>query len=530
MKKILSILGVVSLITTWASDVIACKKEKTSVDNNFLEKNNDLEIWNTIQKKVVNNFLNQMTKEKTVFEINNSKLYSKVSNAKESIDIEKIEDTESNLVRQIIISNLTKINNEIKNEYSNFYYNYEPIKIKQDTGKFTINYIDPQAYSIIKNIPINETNNIKAINIKYDLQFELNYKKTTNVFNHIFDFIFTTNKNFILDKISKSVNYIKEKINKFCKNEINCKIKYDNQNNQLKDSFNDFSIFNNTANTNKIINNYIKQKFIHFLNREQKKDNKDFPFKINNTFLVSKTDDELDIFNLWNDFINKNNKNNWNEDILAENLVSNWLFNSNNDIKNNGNDFSSLYYNENKINDELKINSFAFNLNSISIYGLPLINELLNNNKVNIYITKQWFKDKIKEFGNLIYEFFKYFNTKLNDDKTITLNVGFEIFNKLDNKNINYQRKSLDLLMKQFKKDKPGLVGQEYFNWIIYNSHSLIPTVQKNNKIFFNSNSKSSEQNWLIFFEYGYNINVFRYIPFGGSNEKANFYIEKNNQ
>lgn len=518
MKKLLSILGTVSLTATGTSNIIACQANDWNNDKQEKENNDDIKTWNKLQVEAKNMFLNELKKEDMVYQINDSTLYSEVSNTNQSKNV-NLTGTENNIITQVIENKLDKINNKIKTEYNNFYYNSEPIKIIQKT--FTINYIDPKAYSIINNINVN-AHNVKGIKIIYDLQFELTYKNITNNFNHKFNFIITTNKNFILNKISQLVNYIKTQINDFYDNQNNSKIKLDDltEYNNLKG---DIDIFDNTQNT-KLVNKYNNDKFLSILKTKLTIETEENNLKIDNNFLISENNTNKDIFNMWRDFTAKNQKVKTEKDILEENHLSKWLFNDNN-LKNNGDDFVNFYYNENTIENELKINSFSINLNAISIFGLPLINKPLNN-QINFYISKQSFKDIIKEFGNLIYNFFKYFDTKLNNDKTITLKVELNIYDKLKNNDKKSQNNWFNSLIKQFKKNNKSLKNIDKFNFVFL-TNDLIPIKEENNKKHFDNNL--SMPDWNIQFTYGSSLtsNKLYYIPLASTNNNSVFYIEK---
>lgn len=520
MKKLLIILGAVSLTTTGASNVVACKKLKEKQKKHIEENNNDIKTWNKIQQETANMFLNELKQEETVYQISDSdsNLYTEVSNTNQTKNTD-LTGTEGNIITQKIKSKLDNINNKIKNEYNNFYYNSEPIKINDKL--FTINYIDPKAYSIIKNINVNP-DKVKSIAITCDFQFELTFKSIINNFDYKFDFIFTTNKNFILDKISELIKYIMPKINEFYKDENNYKIKLEdiNINPELKLNIDMLNINKNS----KLVNDYNNKKIQTFLENAAKNDNKSIDIEIDNNFLISKNNNNEDIFNIWNDFTMKNKKNSFEKEMLEENHLSKWLFNENDILKNNGNDFADFYYNENTIN-KLKINSFSINLNAISIFGLPLINEILKK-EINLYMTKHWFKNEIKCFGNLIYNFFKYFETKLNSDKTITLKVESEIYNKLDNKSRISQRQFFESLIKNFKKRNPMLDNIDMFN-LNFIANELIPIKEENNKKHFDNTLSTAT--WKIQFVYGvkWQFNNLYYIPFAGTNDISSFYIEK---
>ncbi|UNF62780.1 lipoprotein [Spiroplasma poulsonii] len=119
MKKILSILGTVSLTATGASSVVACKKLKEKEKEYIEENNNDIKTWNKIQQETANMFLNELKKEDMVYQINDSTLYSEVSNTNQSKNID-LTGIESNIITQVIENKLDKINNKIKTEHNNF--------------------------------------------------------------------------------------------------------------------------------------------------------------------------------------------------------------------------------------------------------------------------------------------------------------------------------------------------------------------------------------------------------------------------
>ncbi|UNF62575.1 lipoprotein [Spiroplasma poulsonii] len=119
MKKILSILGTVSLTVTGTSNIIACRSDDRNNDKQEKENNDDIKTWNKLQVEAKNMFLNELKKEDMVYQINDSTLYSEVSNTNQSKNV-NLTGTESNIITQVIENKLDKINNKIKTEYNNF--------------------------------------------------------------------------------------------------------------------------------------------------------------------------------------------------------------------------------------------------------------------------------------------------------------------------------------------------------------------------------------------------------------------------
>lgn len=530
MKKIIIFINcILSLVI--GITIISCKKQenKELLNNKNEEIQNDTKILNELIINVRKQIYNKLADNEAIIEINNSNLFKnidQINNIKINNGIEKdIMDQKINLVCR-------NINREIINNYSNYYLDNQPIEIQYNLSEIIINYINPEVYNIYNKINV-DTKNVKAVNANYNLYINLKYKKIKNTVKINLFFIITNNKNFITNKISEYINFLKEEIQIF-NQEKNKKILIDNHqvNNDLKIIYNQFNLFNN-YNIIENINKIIKNEFKLFLEQQLKKNKHNLFIEFNSNIKLlepkENVDEERELSNI---FVYQKRKTE--KKYLKDNHLANWLFNHDKTIKNNSIDFINFYYNK---NNDFQIKSFVYNLNCFSISKLPLISGILENEELTIYLTNQGLKYKIQEFGNLIYQFLNYFHIQLNNEDNTILYIDNQIFNNIKNNIIlNQEINIIEILNDEFKNKNNHLNNIKMFNFeyiikqfwtkIKFNISNTYQVDNNNQQIIIGNKEKKSDE-WGVGFTYaGDNYYQFNYVPFGNDYEKSFIYIK----
>ncbi|WP_419334536.1 lipoprotein [Spiroplasma endosymbiont of Sarcophaga variegata] len=180
MKKLLSILGAVTLVGTVTPNVISYHNKK-SIDKNEISSK-DLTVFNEIQTKATEK-INQKIKNNAYVDSsknNPSKIYSKVNKG----DIEpyqlKLSNSEDNKLATYFISDFTKIfdsvNRDLQNEYSNYFVNELPLKLDDERNVVKVTYIDVE--NLRNKFPADVKPELfSAVRIDYTATIQLKFKQ-----------------------------------------------------------------------------------------------------------------------------------------------------------------------------------------------------------------------------------------------------------------------------------------------------------------------------------------------------------------
>lgn len=222
MKKLLSILGTIILTGTATTSIISCKAKNVDVidyDNNNLQT--DMATMFNIVTKVSNN-INQYGNSAN---LRDSKLqpqfdsfYDEATAENSKIEIsDSIEKYKDGIV---IITNGFKsifdnINLKIKNEYSNFYPNSEPLTWQKDRDKFFLNYVNLDE---IKKITSDDITNVKAAQLEYSFVLKLSYKNLEQDIPFTLSFLISNDPKKIDNLLKGVIQKISQILNNFFKN------------------------------------------------------------------------------------------------------------------------------------------------------------------------------------------------------------------------------------------------------------------------------------------------------------------------
>ncbi|AHI58197.1 hypothetical protein P344_04360 [Spiroplasma mirum ATCC 29335] len=414
-----------------------------------------------------------------------------------------------------IINNWQKSQNrELMNEYSNFYISSNikpPTEIVKNSVEIIGNYINPEVFNLNKTTQF-DISNIKTINLSYKFEIELNYKEHKTKINLIGEFIFTNHKEYIKGLVNKYASKILEEIKKFNSEKNNEIIIDDQQNNSLNKKLYENNNFLFSNNVVREISKYIKYEFLNFLDNNINKNEVNYQINDNEELLHSVTSREG--WKLYYDY------SVYRDNISDQDL--NWLF-SNNNLKDNANEFNKQYLRE-EWDDKILLNSSSFNLCYFKIWGIPLISNSFANEQINVYLTKEALKNKINNFGNLIYQFFKFFNAIKDGDK-IKLFVNSDIFNQIKS-NVTSKSKILDILSSNFRNN--ASIDTNYF-WLENSFKNVSKSKLIDDSTILFNDDQNNKINWEVKFIYGRSIYgpYFSYIPFGSKYQESNFYIVK---
>lgn len=458
MKKLLSILGTVSLTATGASSVVACKittKENEKFEETDLSK--DLRILSTISEKINKEFKKSLFKENILLTDNNlSKAYDWVNANKPSL-ILRFDNTEHQNFKKYLLKYFYEIfndiNQQIKDEYSNYYQNNESMFVLASDIDITLNFVNLEELSRLLNINI--TDNLKVVRIQFDFKYKVKFKNYERDSDFTVLFNLTNNlKEFNLIN-DGSLTFFKKELNNFFrdKNMIDIttisdfKKLYDNLDIDYKKSITS-------------IDNIYKEILNVFIMDNQKL-KEIITYNKSKNFLEKQT-------TLFNDDNDKGFYYNDRNSIAKNSFLTRW-YNKNNEVK--VNDFVDLYMekivSKFNTNSNIELGQFKINLNYINFYGIVLNGYFnINDNDFisTIILPKNKLKEKITNFGNLIIAFLKYYKVEYKDK--YYFNVPNNLWNKLNEKITNF--KMPEILFKEFSIDQ-NIINQNLADLNLFN-------------------------------------------------------------
>lgn len=133
MKKLLSILGTITLVGAVAPNVVACHNKKLVTNESVTAK--DLQVFNEIQAKAEDKIEQKIKNIPYIDSIKNnlSKIYTKINKEDSDYYQLKLSDSEDNKIATYFINSFTKIfdsvNHDLQNEYSNYFANELPLTL-----------------------------------------------------------------------------------------------------------------------------------------------------------------------------------------------------------------------------------------------------------------------------------------------------------------------------------------------------------------------------------------------------------------
>ncbi|WHQ37287.1 lipoprotein [Spiroplasma sp. SV19] len=413
MKKLLSVLGTITLVGAGTTTVISCTNMivDDNAPNDVSAAAKDAKVLNEISKRASNDLetyaAKKMMIDETKYDISFEKLYQMVSSEKPSavIDVNNPDAAKIlQLVRTGFNAEFDNINNAIINDYPNYYPTGEPLAVIENSVKYKLNYIDLKQLAKIINVDVT---NVDAVRLDFSFNFNVQFKTLSTTVPIVISYVLTGDVE-IVEKLLSGIiaKVVKPIVNYF--NQIKS-IKIDS-NKDFRTLYDEFDIIYS--------NNYQKLDTIVTLKLEEliKTDPDLVPLKDQITFV-----DSEQILNLVSAPITDaaaGNVAGSNEvfNLIAKNTTANWTGEGFNPDQLTGQKFLSFYRSIMPIFETsegiLQLGSFNVNLLKIQVAGFPLSGVVTDNNQalnVSVEISVQGLDKKLTNFGNIISAFNKYY-------------------------------------------------------------------------------------------------------------------------
>ncbi|MFW4370816.1 MAG: lipoprotein [Spiroplasma sp. hy2] len=533
MKKLLNVLGAVTLVGTGVSNIVACHtKTKTKKEDTTAS---DFEVLSEIQNKAIT-AITEKIKEKMYVDSgknNLAKIYAKVDNGNSMYQL-NLNNAEDKKLANYFINDFTKIfetvNYNLQNEYSNYFPNSMPLNFDEEHRVINVNFVNVEA---IKNkFPV-DINPEKFSAVRIDFKAAVSIKFKTLFSSFEISTIYNVSENTTALKVlsDKATTFLIKNIQEYFKNLENADFSTNDIFKPLYDNVQwDFSE-KTTA-----LDERLKFSFKEYIS--SKKEFQNIEITYNAVPLVDQlTKETLSVQKKSYDII-KDSRN------IHDLELSQWFKDENRDgwKTNRGvteSDFVNFY--KNKIGHGLNINeadyldlgTFKINLTYINVYGMGLSGYAKNNDgedlMVSLQLSKAAIDKKLNNWGKIIIAFWNYItNNELIHVRygAVQVVVSKLLFQKLLDKNQRDGLKgTLKVLVDSFKSSKEAtdLEDIELFNLI---SHPLFERVKGMkdkdgaNNIVLEWLHLYSKQNWAALFTFGKKLEYGLYYSFVGAKEK----------
>ncbi|WHQ36704.1 lipoprotein [Spiroplasma sp. SV19] len=398
MKKLLSLLGALLLSATSATVVVSCKPNaKEDPGDNSQDTNILLEINQKAKSKikdVLKNYLYFNSEQNPLL----ANLYNKVNDNKKDYVLTATNDHEYiTFFNQVLQKVVTIVNNDLIQEYSNYYLNSVPIILDNNKFNARVNYID--LVEIKKQFSEANISDLQAVGVLFNSVITIQFKNLT-LFTWIGDKFEITNNVPLYQNIQKLVsNGI---LNVFRKNIFDAikAIILDKDTKYFKGLYDNFNIDYSKNNS------VLSQKLQNYFNDVIKNKAELQPYQI--TF-----NDNVDVITTistgFDDFKIDHNK--------AGVAFFKYLNSKNIFEITEANSANFVAYYQTEILPDFKIEDnniilgqFKINLECFNVLGLKLVTNDYEQNNINILISNAGFTTKLNNFGNLIINYFEYIN------------------------------------------------------------------------------------------------------------------------
>lgn len=528
MKKFLSLLGAVSLIATGSISVVACNK-KLQINqledyNNF---NSDLKTVLEIKRKAKKYFNEEINNLEIIdvrgnHDIDIDLILKKVSGDKkytlnsDNPDEKKIKEYFINLFKKI----LDKVNNNLQNEYSNYYFNSLPILNEDSDANVDLwkIFID----KLISNSNVN-MNSFSAIRVDLKLPYKINFKNYS--FSDILFLAYnvTTETKQLKILLEKNVNKINTRLYEYYKKYLNVVIDKDDDFNYLYQNFIiDYSedssdvelIFKNL--TKIFISNNTDLKDLTIVDDVELINLKDIYLsdknKGYNGYFLGTNNENLNNLDKIK-YINYIAPHNWAKEELAEKWGDDTATKFVNFIKSKE---APIFNSNNLILSTFNINIRAFIFNGLQLTGTFLKDSNNQDLVLTFSITSNGINEKLTNFGNLIKAFYQFYNANLNKNETKIKVNNNDFIELVKLNNLSGNSKVFKYLASRFKESANTQKLKDYnlffFDNISGYKHSKGNYYLKINTLKFeNLDASATYMPWIALFIFGKNFTTGKY-------------------
>lgn len=532
MKKLLSVLGAVTLVGIGVSNIASCDKNTKTKKEDTTAR--DLEVLSQIQNKAVT-AITEKIKEKMYVDSgknNLEKIYAKVDSGNSMYQL-NLNNAEDKKLANYFINDFTKIfetvNYNLQNEYSNYFTNIMPLNFDEESSVINVNFVNVEAIKNKFPVGINPEP-FNAVRIDFKAVVSINFKTLFSKFEISTIYNVTENTTALKVLSDKTTTFLIKNIQKYFKSLENADFSTNDIFKFLYDSVQwDFS------KKNTVLDERLKFSFKQYISN--KKEFHDIQITYNAVPLVSQiTKGTLSVQKKGYDIISDSRN-------IHDLQLSQWFKSEDkNGWKSNKgvieSDFVNFY--KNKIGPGLNINevdyldlgTFKINLTYINVYGMGLSGYVKNNDGedliVSLQLSKEAIDNKLNNWGKIIIAFWNYItnNEKIYvNDGIVQVLVPKLLFQKLLDKNQRDGLKgTLKVLVDNFKNSEKAadLKDIELFNLISHPSFEKVKGTKTENSSKNTSlewHYINSNQNWAALFTFGTNLDNCLYYSFAGAKE-----------
>ncbi|AHF61038.1 hypothetical protein P344_03660 [Spiroplasma mirum ATCC 29335] len=268
MKKLLIILGTISLTAGAITTLIACTGSKTNNATSGATTTKDAKVLNNIVNKTNKYFLDFLNSNQYVDTTQYgsevfANFFNKV-NKQEPTAVIDIADSNFNQginnINTIFKNYLDQINIKIAQEYSNVYVNSYPLTWNLEKNISTLNFINLEdLHNLNPGVGID---GLKAVNYQLNINYTVKYKEITSINKFTFSFIVINNPDKIKQFQTESMAKLSRNIMKYFSGED---IIIDKNPNYQR-LYDEFDINYSCAHIN--LDNIVQTELINFLNKD----------------------------------------------------------------------------------------------------------------------------------------------------------------------------------------------------------------------------------------------------------------------
>ncbi|WP_253301600.1 lipoprotein [Spiroplasma endosymbiont of Phyllotreta cruciferae] len=415
MKKLLSILGTITLVGTVAPNVVACHNKKLVTNESITAK--DLQVFNEIQAKAGEK-INQKIKNIPYIDSiksNLSKIYSKVNKGDTDSYQLKLSNPEDNKIVTYFINSFTKIfdnvNHDLQNEYSNYFVDEMPLTLDDEKNIVKVTFIDVEN---LRNKFPSDVNPepFSAVLVDYKATLQLKFKQIYASFGITSIYNVTENVTALHALSDKAVSFLIENIKDYF---IKLETVNFGENELFKPLYDqmmwDFGKY--TKPLDDIFKTAVKNYII------SQKEFQNISITYNDTPLIEKEQNgALTSENKGYDGLTNNAKKNkvLLQEWIGEKMNNGVGWDSIDDIK--PTDFVDFYKNNVgpvfNVDDNvgLDLGTLKIKLNYFNIYGLGLSGNVTNKNNedatITLNLSRAAIDKKLVNWGKIIIQFIKY--------------------------------------------------------------------------------------------------------------------------
>ncbi|KAF0851624.1 MAG: hypothetical protein EIB84_05105 [Spiroplasma poulsonii] len=459
MKKLLALLGISAFTVTGASTIVSCHRGSDSDDSNTGAAK-DAETLNKISQRISNAFLEYARTRNTInskdYQPTFDELYTMVDKTTQSKALDQNDPKvvgALQILKTSFMAVFNNVNQQIINDYSNYYIDTKPIDLSEDSLKYNLNFIDTEKLAKLANNPA--VKDVKATRLDFSFSFKVNFKNLATTSNYFIQYVITDDPKTMGDVLRGVVEKLSKVIVKFFVKEGTFQI---DKTPGFEEIYNDFNV--NYTQGFRDLDNIILAKLKKAIAEDSDSANLVGSIKYN---------DSLTLLTLLTSAINNSTNG---VDLVTEKTASYvWAGMGYQPDKITPENFVTFYRSLVNIfntgHNSLNLAYFNVNLSKMLVAGFPLLGAVMNGGealKVQVEITKDGLDKKLLEYGKLVTAFYKHFRLESNKNSGVW-HLSESAFNKiLALPEYKYQ-KVLRILIDDFKasSEAKGLSGLDIF-------------------------------------------------------------------